>query len=364
MNIYKNLKEETLMSELKDTLVPILYNISELIDYYYYLDNKEEKNENLSDMSKELNKVADIFNSLSYDYVPENTPDINEDKFIDILLKYKDTIFSFINNFTEDNFSSFNSETKYILNLIDVHRTSLIDEGVDILTESGLRFIKEAIEVHQELNPKLWNKDKTIKPEVLDKLREIAKEFLKYIEIPIDVCDIEFVGSNASYNYNENSDIDLHIITNFELNYVDDTILQQLYNSKKNSFNETYDLDLYGIPVELYIEDVKSNNASLGVYSILEDKWIKIPEPKNYDIPDIKSELDKMNNEIDKTLNSSNPEDIKSLINNIYLMRKRGLADKGESSIGNLVFKELRNQERIQELRDKYYELRSNELSL
>lgn len=364
MNIFKELKEEVLMGELRDTLVPILYDISELIDYYYYLDSNSEKNENLSDLSSELNKVTDIFDNLSYDYVPENTPDVDDNKFKSILLKYKDIILSFVNNFTEDNFESFNSETRYILNLIDIHRTSLIKEGVDILTESGIKLIKEAVEVHQELNPKLWNKDKTIKLEVLDKLREIADEFIKYVEIPIDVCDIEFVGSNASYNYNENSDIDLHIITNFELNYVDDTILQQLYNSKKNSFNDTYDIDLYGIPVELYIEDVKSNNASLGVYSILENRWIKIPEPKNYDIPDIKSELDVINSEIDDILKSNNPEDIKSLINDIYLMRKRGLADSGESSVGNLVFKELRNQDRIQELRDKYYELRSEDLSL
>ena len=45
-------------------------------------------------------------------------------------------------------------------------------------------------------------------------------------------------------------------------------------------------------------------------------------------------------------------------------MRQRGLADGGESSIDNLVFKELRNNDRIKDLKDKYYELRSEELSI
>ena len=42
--------------------------------------------------------------------------------------------------------------------------------------------IEEAIEVHEELNPKIWNSDNTIKPDVYEKLSNIADEFLKYIE--------------------------------------------------------------------------------------------------------------------------------------------------------------------------------------
>lgn len=360
MNIYKELKEEVLLNQLQDTLIPKLHNVQSLIEDYYYLINDSNKNANLSEISSELNNIISIFEDLSYNYIPENVPDEDEDIFINILLKYKDDISNFISNFAEKYFESFVTQTRYILNLIDVHRTSLIDEGEEILTES---FINEAIEVHNKLNPKLWN-GTYIKPEVLDKLREIANEFINYIEIPIDVIDIEFVGSNASYNYNDKSDIDLHIITNFEMNYIDDTILQQLYNSKKSSFNDTYDLYINDIPVELYIEDVKSNNASLGVYSILQNKWIKTPEPQNYDIPDISKELNNINSEIYLILKSNNPNKIKEEINKIYLMRKRGLSKEGESSIENLVFKELRNQNKIQELKDKYYELKSKELSL
>lgn len=45
------------------------------------------------------------------------------------------------------------------------------------------------------------------------------------------------------------------------------------------------------------------------------------------------------------------------------MMRKLGLATDGEASVGNLVFKELRNQDMISKLKDRYYELRSAVLS-
>lgn len=231
------------------------------------------------------------------------------------------------------------------------------------LEEAILEMLQESIEVHNELNPKLWNEDNTLKSEVFEKLDEIAKEFIEYIEIPLNIVDIEIVGSNASYNYNENSDIDLHIIVNSEVNYVDPEILRQLYNSKKNSFNDNYDLSIEGIPVELYIEDVKDGNATNGRYSISANNWVIFPQPITYDIPDISNELTTYENKCMQALNTNDTQIILDLINEIYMLRKIGLATDGEASIGNLVFKELRNKDMISKLKDKYYELRSQELS-
>lgn len=222
----------------------------------------------------------------------------------------------------------------------------------------------EAVEVHETLNPKLWNSDNTLKPEVYQKLYDISQEFIKFIEIPLNIVDIEIVGSNASYNYNETSDIDLHIIVNSEVNYVDPEILRTLYNARKGSFNDNYDLSIEGIPVELYIEDVKDGNATNGRFSISKNEWIKFPEPITYKIPDISSELEKYIDKCDDALKTTNPDDIIELINEIYMMRKLGLAEGGEASVGNLVFKELRSMNMLQILKDKYYELKSEDLSL
>lgn len=224
--------------------------------------------------------------------------------------------------------------------------------------------LQEAIEVHDTLNPLLWNGDNTLKQDVFEKLSNIAQEFLKFIEIPLNIVDIEIVGSNASYNYNEKSDIDLHIIVNSEVNYIEPTILRQLYNDRKGAFNRDYELEINGLPVELYIEDVKDGNATNGRFSILKNEWVKFPEPITYEVPDISKDLNEMLDKCFKTLQSNNAEEVRTLINDIYMMRKLGLAEDGEASIGNLVFKELRNMDIMSDLKDHYYELRSEELSL
>lgn len=224
--------------------------------------------------------------------------------------------------------------------------------------------LNEALEVHNTLNPLLWNEDKTLKEDVFEKLSNIAQEFLKFIEIPLNIVDIEIVGSNASYNYNSQSDIDLHIIVNSEVNFIEPTILRQLYNDRKGAFNRDYELEINGLPVELYIEDVKDGNATNGRYSILKNEWVKLPELITYEIPDITTDLNEMLEKCFKVLKSNNAEEVRTLINDIYMMRKLGLAENGEASIGNLVFKELRNMDIITTLKEHYYELRSEELSL
>lgn len=224
--------------------------------------------------------------------------------------------------------------------------------------------LQEAIEVHDTLNPLLWNENNTLKQDVFEKLSNIAQEFLKFIEIPLNIVDIEIVGSNASYNYNEKSDIDLHIIVNSEVNYIEPTILRQLYNDRKGAFNRDYELEINGLPVELYIEDVKDGNATNGRFSILKNEWVKFPEPITYEVPDISKDLNEMLDKCFKTLQSNNAEEVRTLINDIYMMRKLGLAEDGEASVGNLVFKELRNMDIMSDLKDHYYELRSEELSL
>lgn len=362
--LYKYLRETTLLNELRDTMIPHLHAAQNYINDYYYCDEKNECNVLLGSILDELNNVVTQLNQLDYTYEPGGTEDVSEETFKTILIRFIDTISDFISNFSEDKFEAFNSNCRYIMNLIDVHRVKYIDEG-EILTESvKYNIIKEAIEVHDDLNPKIWKSNMEIKEDVSDKLHQIADEFLNYIEIPLNIADIEIVGSNASYNYNADSDIDLHIIVNNETNYIEPEILQQLYNSKKNAFNEKYDLDINGIPVELYIEDIKSGNATNGRYSLLKNEWVKIPQPIRYEIPDISKELDDYKDKCNKALNSNDADKINDLINEIYMMRKLGLADEGEASIGNLTFKELRSLGLISKLRDKYYELRSKELSL
>ena len=223
--------------------------------------------------------------------------------------------------------------------------------------------LTESIEVHDILNPKLYN-GMEMKQEVFDKLTQIYKEFLDFIDIPLNVVDVEVVGSNASYNYNENSDIDLHIIVNSEVTYVEPTILRQLYNDRKGAFNRDYNISVEGIPVELYIEDVNDGNATNGRYSLLKQQWVIEPKPIHYEIPDISQDLMSYQEKCASLLLSDSAEEVRQFINDLYMMRKLGLAEGGEASTGNLIFKELRSMNMLQDLKDHYYELRSKDLSI
>lgn len=227
-----------------------------------------------------------------------------------------------------------------------------------------MSILKEAIELHETLNPLLWNEDNTLKPEVYEKLVDVYEEFIRFIDIPLNIVDVEIVGSNASYNYNDTSDIDLHVIVNSEVNYMDKELLRLFYNSKKGSFNDDYDIDINGIPIELYIEDVKDGNATNGRFSILKNEWVKFPEPISYDIPDISNELTVWAEKATNLLNSDDEVSILEFINELYMFRKLGLAENGEASIGNLVFKELRSMGILDDLKSKYYEIKSRKLSL
>lgn len=221
----------------------------------------------------------------------------------------------------------------------------------------------ESVEVHNELNPKLWNGLKLL-PDVSEALKNIADEFQKFVDIPLNIVDIEIVGSNAGYNYTDNSDIDLHIIVNTDLTYTDPAILQQLYNARKGSFNDNYDLEVNGLPVELYIEDLNSGNATNGRYSLMKDDWVVTPVKQEIQLPNIDDELITYQEKCMDMLNSNNAQQIQDFINELYMMRKVSLSKDGEFSKGNLIFKELRNLNMLQDLKDRYYELKSKELSL
>lgn len=115
----------------------------------------------------------------------------------------------------------------------------------------------EDIEKHDELNPKLWDESGNLKPEVREKILEIAKEFtdgLKEDGIKFDLKDIRLVGSNCSYNYTDKSDLDVHLIMDTDSLECPDDLYPLLYSAYRSLFNGKLDIDFYGIPVELYVE--------------------------------------------------------------------------------------------------------------
>ena len=206
------------------------------------------------------------------------------------------------------------------------------------------------IKLNKTLNPKLWDKD-ILKEEVLTKLKTIAQAFIGFLEIPNDaVKDIRLLGSSANYNYTKHSDIDLHIVVDYEKVHKTCPVVAGYLFAQKSLFNKEHDITIYGIPVELYAESHKDKTASNGIYSIKENKWISKPSKPKLDVDDlaIKSKYE----ELERAINDTNSqEEAQQILDKIYQFRKAGLDKVGEFSVENIVFKKLRDNELIQKLK-------------
>ena len=240
----------------------------------------------------------------------------------------------------------------------------------------NLSKLQEAVEKHETLNTKLFTKEETLKEQVREKMLEIVDEFLadlKEQDIKIKVDDILLIGSNASYNYTKDSDIDLHIVANISAVEYEPEICTALYGAYRTLFNKQLDIKLFDIPVELFIETEDSPRVSNGVYSIKKDKWVK--KPVHEDIPEYDKEalgelVDKWEEKCKALIDDikadklDDEKKVVKLLEDIYeKLRKKGVA-KSEYSIENLAFKELRNKGYLDQLKDYRNELISKRLSL
>lgn len=228
-----------------------------------------------------------------------------------------------------------------------------------------MKVINEDFQVHGELNPKIWDSFGTLLPEVRKKILEIVNTFEDYVEVPMDICDIQIVGSNASYNYTDASDLDVHIISNFELVSKDTEILQALYDAKKSNFNSNYDISIRGIEIELYVQDVKSATISNGIYSVCDNVWIKEPKPiKSITKHNTEKEFTKWKQKINQVLQDNSAQEVEDTINTLYLIRHNSIAVDGEYGAGNQLFKDIRSAGLLDKLKNKLVKEQSKMLSL
>ena len=230
-----------------------------------------------------------------------------------------------------------------------------------------MQIIQEEFQIHDTLNPKLWdlNTNKLI-PEVRNKIIEICTAFENYINVPIYILDIQLVGSNCSYNYTEKSDLDVHIMANFEvMGEEESAILKAYYDTKKAQFNRETDIKIKGVDVELYVQDIRSTTASNGIYSVCDDEWIKEPKPiKSVTKHNTEKEVNRWVEEINKVLSSNNYEELNKVLSALYLMRTNSIAVDGEYGKGNAIFKDIRNLGYLDKLKEALLAAYSRKLSL
>ncbi len=123
--------------------------------------------------------------------------------------------------------------------------------------------IEDAINFHDEYNPLLFDGDK-LKPVIKRQLDIITNDFIEYMGIPdLAVEDVIITGSNVAYTYTPHSDIDLHLLVDFA-KLPNSDVYKELFNAKKSLYNDTYEITIRDIPVELYVQDTAQSHTSLG----------------------------------------------------------------------------------------------------
>jgi predicted nucleotidyltransferase len=223
--------------------------------------------------------------------------------------------------------------------------------------------IEVPIDLHKELNPRLWNNDE-IKLQVQVALLKIARVYYDFLSLDVAIVDVVVSGSQANYNYTEHSDIDLHLIVNY--NDVEcDMAVDELFDTKRKLWKEQHDIEIYGMPVEVYVEDTNKPAVS-STYSLLKNKWIKPPAKPvvEFNEADITRIATKWMHVITGVLKTQDLEQIEMVKNLLWAYRKAGLAKQGEFGTANLVFKFLRNIGASTRLLDAQRHLKDQSLSI
>jgi len=223
----------------------------------------------------------------------------------------------------------------------------------------------QPVEQHNRLNPILWDNHR-LRPEISLALVRIARDFKQFIDVPFKVLDIQITGGNANFTYTAHSDIDLHLIADFD-SVSCDREAAELFDSKRLLYKREYHINLHGIPVEVYVEDHRHPAVSAGAYSLVKDSWVRQP---NADVPDYDHEqvekwVDTWHTVIKTATKTGNLQTCRTALKMLRHYRKLGLrTPEGEFSVPNLVYKSLRNDETVKGIQTLIDRLHGQDLSL
>jgi hypothetical protein len=223
----------------------------------------------------------------------------------------------------------------------------------EMLTE--IEFDLSKLVMRDELCPNFWQNEK-LNSEIRKKLLEIAEDFVDGTPIEGRIEDITLTGSMAGYNYYDGSDVDLHILVDFE---EEDEIIKDLMNALRINWNNSHDIMIIGHQVEIYVQDSNEKHYSSGVYSLSDDKWIQKPskDDPQIDTAAVVKKAEGLSDEIDALEDEFNEQKYEKVYNSVQRLREKlknmrsaGLEDEGIYSIENLAFKLLRNSSQIGKL--------------
>ena len=207
--------------------------------------------------------------------------------------------------------------------------------------------------------------------EIKKRLLEVTEKFMDFLDIEFFIHDVILTGSLANYNWSKYSDVDLHILIDYDETDYNLDLLKGFFNSKRSLWNKQHEILIKGFDCEIYVQDVKEPHHASGIYSVLNDEWVVKPVKTIQSIDknmilkkseDFEDKIDDIESRFKKGDNVS--DEIKSLKLKLKKFRQSGLDTGGEFSYENLAFKLLRRNGYIGKLLDIQTKTTDNKLSI
>lgn len=330
-------------------------------DEINYLKDTIEKEKSEEEPYFEENYDIEYYNKSDKDY--DESLDYLEDipNDIDYYLLYNNDDYSVFAVNSDIEYNRFKENLDPLL-IDDCHPLDIVD-GLYCFEVTPHKFeINEEVVIRNELNPMIFDSNNKIKDDVREQILNYVDGALDYlidrgIEA-LNINDILLIGSNAGYLYRDNSDIDIHIINTVPLQQeVVDNIFDYLkmYETENPMLigNSRVELNLDNL------DDLMERNKNLRVYSLKSNDWLFDSDKNDMFTPDdidkvegyedIVSELEE---QITNIIDSDAYQAAVALKAQIRQNRSDDLREYGALSMGNVIFKELRNDGYYGKLRD------------
>ena len=374
-----------LLSRNKEEFITYFPNIPEIDEIWDMLISINESNfisqddvgfvDNMAD-----NKLSPIDIDLTSTHFfsrlndPRNAPNISVDElesffdklsdeketFIDFIKKYKDIVVK--DSETNINIPFMKIANRAIAKTVMRKKNFQTSNKVLPLDEDISKDVLNSFDIQDTLVKDVWV-DNKLKPEIREKLLIIAQDFFDSLELPKGTIlrDIKLTGSLANFNWSKFSDVDLHLVLDFSEIADNEEFAKDYFMAKKNLWNNAHDVDIFGYPVEVYVEDKDEPHTASGLYSILNDEWITIPQQQKIviDKDDISSKAEGYLSIIPQLEVMFEKEEYENLIKKIDKIKERirnmrssGLEKGGLYSVENLAFKVLRRSNYVEKLND------------
>jgi predicted nucleotidyltransferase len=227
---------------------------------------------------------------------------------------------------------------------------------------------------NDELCPAFWDKkgdEYTMKEDVRETLMTIAEDFigeyLKEAKLKMTIEDVILIGSGTNFNWTPFSDLDLHILVDYNELGIGKEYAEILLTAIKINWNKEHNITIKGHDIEIYVQGVDQDVESVSVYSVKDGEWIEEPQKEKikFDKKSIKQKHTKLKKEIDTMLENADEPKIMKMLEKLYKFRQFGLDSKmGEFSAENIVFKILRAQGYLEKMKKYSAQIYDNEMTL